>query len=130
SDLAYAEIRIFDRDGNLQRIYSVQPKSGKTHINPAHFKNPIKMVEQVNADDAAQTHSQGSTVTRSPQREVAVQEQTARAVRAEEEARASAAAENRAITALLGQRSSQAESAPITGLLGQRPVEMVVVPLR
>src|SRR4029077_12709542 len=63
SDLSYAEIRIFDQDGNLQRIYSVQPKSEKTHINPAHIKNPLKMVEQVNADDAAQTHSHASTVT-------------------------------------------------------------------
>ena len=116
SDLSYAEIRIFDRDGTLQRIYSVQPKSEKTHINPAHIKNPLKMVEQVNADDAAQTHSHASTVTRSPQREAAVQEQTARAVRAQEADRDSTS-DSRSISGLLGQGHLQADNGSVSGLL-------------
>jgi hypothetical protein len=92
SDLSYAEIRIFDKDGNLQRIYSVQPKNQNTRINAANMNNPLKMVEEVNAANAANTaeaRSSGMNVTRSPQREAAVQQQTAEAIQAERQERES-----------------------------------------
>jgi hypothetical protein len=86
SDLSYAEIRIFDKEGTLQRIYSVQPKSQNAHLNPSSINNPMKMVEE--ADIPAQpAASESPNVTRSPEREAAVQAQTAKAMAADREER-------------------------------------------
>src|SRR4029077_1767209 len=75
-----------------------------------------------------QTHSHASTVTRSRQREAAVQQQTEQAV---QEAERSAAAETRSISGLLGQGPEQSDNRSVTGLLGQRAVDnMVVAPLK
>src|SRR5579864_4951436 len=41
SDSSYAEIRIFDADGNLQRIYSIQPKTQNTRISASQMGNPM-----------------------------------------------------------------------------------------
>src|SRR5438067_12954010 len=42
-DLAYAEIRIFDHDGNLQRIYSIQPRSHNTRFSATDMNDPMRM---------------------------------------------------------------------------------------
>ena len=107
SDLSYAEVRIFDREGNLQRIYSIQPKSQNTHIDPAQMKNPLKMVEQVSADDA-KNRAQEMNVVRSPQREAAVQEQTAQAVQTEQAKRAAEMADQPSAPGLRGGTVSNA----------------------
>jgi hypothetical protein len=78
SDLSYAEIRIFDKDNNLQRIYSIQPKSENARINATHINDPILMVEE-NSTGNSPNASQKVQVSRSPEREAAVQAQTVQA---------------------------------------------------
>jgi hypothetical protein len=79
SDLSYAEIRIFDKDSNLQRIYSIQPRAQNARINAAHINNPLQMVQE-NSSGNTRDEPAPVSVTRSPEREAAVQAQTVQAV--------------------------------------------------
>src|SRR5258708_6817014 len=79
SDLSYAEIRIFDQENNLQRIYSILPKSQNSRIDPTQMGNPLEMVRQ-GRGNTAPSSNESMNVTRSREREAAVQAQTTQAV--------------------------------------------------
>ncbi|OGR89923.1 MAG: hypothetical protein A2992_00905 [Elusimicrobia bacterium RIFCSPLOWO2_01_FULL_59_12] len=88
SDLSYAEIRIFDFEGSLQRIYSVQPNAQKGRLDPSSVNNPLAMVQQASPPSAVSGQSDAMNVVRSREREAAVAAQTAQAVKAGQEERA------------------------------------------
>src|SRR3989344_1386848 len=88
SDLSYAEIRIFDFEGSLQRIYSVQPNAQKGRLDPSSVNNPLAMVQQTSPPSAVSGQSDAMNVVRSREREAAVAAQTAQAVKAGQEERA------------------------------------------
>jgi hypothetical protein len=63
ADMAFAEIRIFDAEEALQRLYSIHPASKDVRIDPEYLNDPVKMVEWVNSENV---RSQAAAANRAP----------------------------------------------------------------
>lgn len=95
SDLSYAEIRIFDVEGNLQRLYSIHPSAKQGgRINAASATDPVAVVRENTPPPSPEAPTE-QAVTRSRDREEEVQEQTERAFKEDQQERAEAFAGRR-----------------------------------